>query len=446
MGRKREYSRAQVYRRILGLAWPAIVEQILVMAVGIVSTAFVGRIGTAELAAVGLVSMIVTFIQTIFSGLSTGSTVVIARLTGEGDLPEAKRALAQSLFVGAAAGLLVTLPSLALAAPILGLFFSGAGAGVLDIGLAYYKIVMIGTPFLVLDLVAAGAIRGSGDMRTPMLVTLGVNVLNVILQAFLVPRYGIAGSAAAVMISRIAGGTARVAVVFAKRGPMRLGRGDDYALHPALIGRIFRVGMPAFLEQLIMQGGFLMMQVIIIGIGVAESASWQVSVNVNSFAFMPVFGFAIATTTIIGQSLGRGDLEEAGIYAFESNVIGVLVISLIAVFSLAFAGPLASIFTTDPAVIALSATVIALFSCIDPFLGVMNVSAAVLRGAGDVVYVTITAFVGLWAFRVLVSVLLVRFAGLGIYAVMIGTALDFAVRASMYGLRVKAGRWKRLKV
>lgn len=443
---KRDYSRAQVNRQILSVAWPAIVEQVLVMTVGMVSTAFVGRIGTRELAAVGLVNMIVTFIQTVFEGLSMGSTVVIARVTGEGDAREAKRAMVQSLYVGAAVGTLVALPALAFAKPILGLFFAGTDGAVLEIGLSYYGIVMIGTPFLVVDLIAASATRGSGDMKTPMLVTLGVNALNIVLQSILVPRFGVTGSATAVLLSRIAGGSTRVAVAFLKRGPMRLGRGDDYGLRPALIARIFKVGAPAFLEQFIMQGGFLMLQIIIIGIGVTDAAAWQVSVNVNSFAFMPIFGFAIATTTMIGQSLGRGDLKGAGIYAREANIMGVAVITAIAACSFALARPLASIFTADPEVIALSATVISLFSCIDPFLGVMNVSAAVLRGAGDVMYVTVTAFVGLWVFRIAASLILVRAAGMGIYGVMIGTALDFIVRAAMYGFRVRAGRWKRLKV
>jgi len=443
---KRDYSRAQVYRQILGIAWPAIVEQILVMTVGIVSTAFVGRIGTRELAAVGLVNMIVTFIQTIFEGLSTGSTVVIARLTGGGDIREAKRAMVQSLYVGATAGILVALPALAFALPILGLFFAGTDRAVLDIGLSYYRIVMFGTPFLVVDLIVAGATRGSGDMKTPMLVTLGVNALNLVLQSILVPRFGVAGSATAVLLSRIAGGSTRVAVAFLKPGPMRLGRGDDYDLRPRLIARIFKVGAPAFLEQFIMQGGFLMLQIIIIGIGVADAAAWQVSVNVNSFAFMPILGFAIATTTMIGQSLGRRDLRGAGIYALEANVMGVAVITVIAACSFAFARPLASIFTTDPEVIRLSAAVISIFACIDPFLGVMNVSAAVLRGAGDVMYVTVTAFVGLWVFRIAASLILVRGAGMGIYGVMVGTAMDFLVRAAMYSLRVRAGRWKQRKV
>jgi putative MATE family efflux protein len=443
---KRDYSRQQVYRTILRLAWPSIVEQLLMMAVGMVSTAFVGRIGTRELAAVGLVGMIVIFLETIFAGLATGATVVIARLTGEGDIRKSKKALVQTLYIGGASGALISFSALAFARPILGLFLSGTDPELLRIGLSYFNLVMIGTPFMVLDIVVAGAVRGSGDMRTPMYVTLGVNILNVALQSLLVPRFGVVGSATAVALSRFAGGFTRVLVLFAKKGPMRLGRGDAFSVDLALITRIVRVGIPAFLEQFVMQGGFLIMQVIIIGIGVVPAASFQVGVNVNSFAFMPIFGFSIAATTIVGQSLGKRDLVGATTYAYESNIVGVAIIGLIGLATFLVARPLASIFTTDPAVISMSVGIITVFSCIDPFLGVMNVSAGVLRAAGDIVYVTVTAFVGLWAFRILISLALVKFFGMGIYGVMMGVAIDFIVRASMYGFRVRAGRWKHLKV
>lgn len=443
---KRDYSRIQVYRTILRLAWPAIVEQLLIMMVGIVSTAFVGRIGTSELAAVGLVGMIVVFLETIFAGLATGATVVIARLTGAGDFHTAKRALVQSLYIGAASGTAVSLSALAFAHPILGFFFAGTDPEVMRVGLSYFSIVMLGTPFMVVDIVVAGAARGSGDMKTTMFVTLGINILNVGLQSILVPAYGVVGSAVAVACSRFSGGLVRVIVLFVRRVPMRLQKGDPFGLDLSLVARIVRVGLPAFLEQFVMQGGFLMMQVIIIGIGVVPAAAFQVGVNVNSFAFMPVFGFAIATTTIVGQSLGRRDLAAAVMYAKESNIVGVAVISLVGAVNLLFARQLASVFTADPAVVSTSAMIIAVFTCIDPFLGVMSVSAGVLRAAGDILYVTATAFVGLWAFRVVIAIVLVRVFGMGIYGVMAGIAMDFVVRATMYGLRVRAGRWKHLKV
>ena len=85
---------------IIALAWPSITEQILEMMVGMVSTIFMGRIGTDAVAAVGMINMLMAFLQTIFSGLSIGTTVIIARVTGEGNNSEAKRALIQSDIYG----------------------------------------------------------------------------------------------------------------------------------------------------------------------------------------------------------------------------------------------------------------------------------------------------------------------------------------------------------
>jgi putative MATE family efflux protein len=454
---KRNYSRGEVYRSIVKLAWPSVIEQLLVMMVGIVSTIFVGRIGTQELAAVGLVGMIAVFIQTIFAGLSTGATVVVARLIGERNLELARRTLVQSLLVGLSSGVLLTAPALIFAKPILSVFFAGAAPGTFEIGFTYYSIVMFGTPFLVLDIIVAGAVRGSGDTRTPMFVTLAVNVLNVALGyalifgidsggRTLVPAFGVVGAGFAVMISRMFGGILRVLVVFIKKSEIRPRLRDCFSVDFPLIGRIIRVGLPAFLEQLVMQGGFLAMQVLLISVGLVESASFQVSVNVNSFAFMPVFGLAVAATTMVGQALGRRDLEGAEILAYESNLLAVVVISTIGVLTFLFSRPLASIFSLDAAVVATCASTIRIFSLIDPFLGVMNVSAGVLRAAGDIVYVTITALVGLWFFRILISWVLVKVFGMGISGVMIGVSVDFIVRASMYGLRVRAGRWKQGRV
>ncbi len=451
------YSRREVYRSILTLAWPAIVEQLLIMMVGVVSTVFVGRIGTPELAAVGLVNMIIVFIQTVFAGLATGATVVIARQTGAGDIAGAKNALAQSLLVGIAAGICVAIPALVFARQVLGLFFGTANPEVLAIGLRYYRLVMIGTPFFVIDLVVAGAVRGTGDTRTPMLVTLAANIVNIALSSILifgirtggsvvVPAFGIVGAGISVMATRIFAGTLRILLVFLKKGSCRLSFGDRFSLDPDMIARIFRVGLPAFIEQLVMQGGFLAMQVILISLGIIQSASFQVGVNVNSLAFMPIFGLAIASTTIVGQTLGKGDHRQAGIYAFEANLLAVALISFLGFWIFIFSHSLVAIYSADPAVVETSASIIRIFALISPFLGIMNVSAGVLRAAGDIAYVTVSALVGLWVFRIGFAWVLTHSFGFDIYGVMVGVTMDFVVRSSMYGFRVRAGRWKYLKV
>lgn len=227
------YSKINVHKNILYLAWPAITEQLLIMMVGMVSTIFVGRIGTDALAAVGLVNMIITFFQTIFAGLSTGATVVIARVTGEGEHDKATTALIQALIMGIVAALVITIPGYVFASPILKLFFAGAEQNVLAIGLHYYKIVMLSLPFLVIDMTIAGAQRGAGDTRTPMYVTLIVNVINLILSSLfifgvslgghmLIPAFGITGAAVSAMVARISGGLIRVCVVYFRKGKIKI--------------------------------------------------------------------------------------------------------------------------------------------------------------------------------------------------------------------------------
>jgi putative MATE family efflux protein len=425
--------------------------------VGMVSTIFVGRIGKESIAAVGMVNMLMFFFQTVFSGLATGSTVVIARIIGEGKREQAKIALVQSLFMSIIAGVGITAFGYAVASPMIKLFFYAAEPEVFDIALKFYRLVLVGLPFMVLDMVIAGSLRGAGDTKTPMYVTVIVNIINLILSSilifgvqangsYIIPAYGVAGTAIAVNVARISGGLIRVFVLFWKKGKINLSRKDKYTLDKAMMKRIINVGLPAFFEQVIMQGGFLIMQVIVVAMGTVAAAVYQVGVNVNSLAFMPIFGFAIAATTMVGQNLGRKDYERAEIYAYETNKISVIIITAIGVLMFIFAKPLAMLYSNDAEVIKESIYVIRIFAVLEPFLGVMNVCAAVLRGAGDIKYIMVTAIVGLWLFRIAIAFTLEHFFKIGIYAVMIGVCFDFGVRSIMYGFRTRAGKWKYLKV
>lgn len=451
------YTRLGVHKDILRLAWPAIAEQVLIMMVGMVSTIFVGRIGTSSLAAVGLINMLVFFLQSVFAGLATGSTVVIARVTGEGEDDKAKLALTQSLIMGVIAGLALAVLGYLFASPLLRLFFGAAEPVVIEIGLLYYRIVLLGLPFLVIDMVIAGALRGAGDTKTPMYVTAVVNIINLVLSSTLIfgvkiggsviiPPLGVTGAGISVTVARISGGVIRLCVLYLRKGNLSMSLKDKYRVDMDMMARIIKVGIPAFMEQLVMQGGFLVMQIIIISIGTVQAASFQVGVNVNSLAFMPIFGFAVSATTMVGQNLGCCDYDNAETYAHETNKIAIAIISCIGVLTFIFARPLAGLYSNDAEVINMGAAIIRIFAFTEPLLGIMNVCSGVLRAAGDVMYVMITALVGLWLFRVAIAYILGKTLGFGIYGVMAGVCADFAVRASMYGFRVKAGKWKYLKV
>lgn len=442
-------------KEIIGMAWPSIVEQILEMMVGIVSMMFMGGLGNAAVAAVGMVTTLMNFIQTVFAGLSIGTTVVIARVTGEGDTAEAKRALIQSGYMAVLVGLLLMAVGKIFQLPIISFFMGAAEAEVHRLGVAYFGIILFNLPCFVLDIIVSGAMRGAGDTKTPMIITGGVNILNIILNTMLIfgvpflhiPAMGVVGSAIAVTISRVVGVTVRVLVLYRFKGlKLSLSLRDDYRIKPVLMKRIINIGVPGFIEQAVMQGGFVALQFIIVAMGTVAIAAYQIGININAIVFFPIFGFAIANTTLVGQSLGERDYDKAHIYAYESLKITMLFGFLLGILTFAFAPQLAMLYTKNPETIREATLLVRVFGVLEPLLAILNICSSTLKAAGDIKYVMATSLIGLWLLRALPSFALDRMFGLGLVAVCIGIFLDFSIRSILYLIRMNRGQWKYLKI
>lgn len=449
--------RRNIGKEIMELAWPSITEQMLIMAVGMVSTIFVGRIGTNAIAAVGMINTLVFFFQAIFAGLSTGSTVIVARLIGEEDDDNARLAVMQSLIMCIFVFICFTFFGYIFAVPLIKMFFGGVSQDVFSLSLQYYKIILLGMPFVIIDIVIGGALRGAGDTKTPMYITATINIINLFLNSilvfgtringvYLIPPLGVKGSALSATISRIIGGFIQLYILYFGKRRINLDIKEKLRLNFDMMMRIIRVGIPASLEQLIMQGGFLVMQVIVSTMGTASIAVYQIGMNANGLAFMPIFGFTLAATSLVGRSLGARQLMLAEIYGKVTRNIAVIVITIIGIFMFIFARPLAALYSTDAEVIRMGSVVIRIFSVIEPMLAIMNVLSGVLRAAGDIPYIVLTAFVGLWLFRVAIGYTLGKLFFMGVYGIWIGICFDFFARSIMYSYRFKAGRWKYLKV
>lgn len=448
---------SDIKKDILKLAWPLIIEQFLVMFVGLISTIFVAHIGKEAIAAVGMVNTVIYFLQTIFAGLSVGCTVIIARLIGENKKDNVKIALIQSLFIALIVALIITITGYFLSYSIIRFFLGNMGEKTLIIGLTYYKIIILGLPFMVFDIVIAGAQKGSGDTKTPMIVSAIVNIINIILSGILIfgvtihdktiiNPLGIVGSALAVTIARISGGIMRFITLYINKGVLNISFKCKFTLDKQILKRILRIGFPAFLEQFIMQGGFLVMQKLIVSLGTTSAAVYQIGLSANSLANIPILGFSVAATTLVGQSLGKPDYRKAKKYADEATSLCLLITSLLSIIMIILARPVSYIYSNDLTVIKASIPVIRLFSMFQPFISIMLVCAGVLRASGDVMYIMLTAIIGLWLFRIFISYELNKHTSFALYSVMIGIGLDFSIRAAMYGLRMKAGKWKYLKV
>jgi hypothetical protein len=138
-------------------------------------------------------------------------------------------------------------------------------------------------------------------------------------------------------------------------------------------------------------------------------------------------------------------------YATQSTTKEILKITMIAGFVLGlimliFAAQLSSIYSDDPMVISESVGVVRMFGVVELAVAILNICSSTLKAAGDIKYVMVTSFIGLWSFRVLASFGLNMLLGMGMTAVMIGVFLDFTARSAMYMVRMNKGKWKYLRV
>ncbi|KUJ90476.1 MAG: MATE efflux family protein [Caldanaerobacter subterraneus] len=263
----KERHKRNVAKEIIELAWPSITEQMLIMTVGMVSTIFVGRISASAIAAVGMINSLIFFFQAIFSGLATGSTVIVARLIGEEDKEGARLAVMQSLIMSIAIFIGLTTLGYIFAVPIVKTFFGSVSPDVFKLALMYYRIVLFGLPFVIIDIIIGGALRGAGDTKTPMYITATVNVINLLLNStlvfgvtyqsrYLIPPLGVKGSALSATISRIIGGFLQLYVLYFAKRRINLDIKEKIRFDFNMMMRIIRVGIPASLEQVIMQRWF----------------------------------------------------------------------------------------------------------------------------------------------------------------------------------------------
>ncbi|MGI6083631.1 MAG: MATE family efflux transporter [Limnochordia bacterium] len=444
-------SKKSIRIRVLTLAWPAIVDQFLTMAVNMVDTAMVGRLGAAALAAVGLGAQVMMVATAVFSSVTTGTTALVARFIGACDPENARKTARQSLVFGGFLAFVTSVFFVLFAEQIVGVLFSRAEQDVLAGAASYVRIVGMGLIPQFLLIVTNSVLRGAGDTRTPMQITATANVVNVIGNYFLIfgigvfPRLGLQGAAIATTIAHCVAAVLALRALFGGKKVVALSLRDDFRPDSEVLMRIFNVGIPAGMEQGVMRVGQLLFTMILSSLGTVAFAAHRIALQAESLSFMPGFGFALAATSLVGQALGAGEPEEAEHVGLEAARIAAFGMGLMGVIFLIFPRALVSVFTTDEAVIAQSAVVIRIVAVSQPFMAIHMVLAGGLRGAGDTRTVMLVSLVGICGVRLALSLLLVSL-GLGLVGAWIAMTIDLILRGSLLYWRFRQGRWKEVQV
>jgi multidrug resistance protein, MATE family len=434
-------------RRVLGLALPAVGEQVLNLAVVLVDTYLVGHLGADAVAAVGLSNQAVLMVTVFFAAVATGVTALVARHTGAREPEVANKIAHQGYLLELALGLALFAACYLLALPIMRLL--DAPSEVVSFGTTYLQIVSFSFPLAALMFVGNAALRGSGDTRTPMLVMLVVNAINIVVAVMAInglgpfPRMGVAGSALGAAAGRGAGGLLATAVLFAGRKGLTL-RLRGFVPDVVQLKRIMNIGMPAGAEQVLMRMAQTVFAVTVAGLGTQAFAAHQLALQGESISYMPGFGFSVAATTLMGQGLGAGDPGRARADARLAHVLAVISMSIMGVFFFVFAAEIMHVFIDDAAVIALGVWPLRLVAFSQPALATAMVVSGGLRGAGDTRSTLLITAAGFWIIRIPLALLLV--VPFGLIGTWIAMGLDINIRGLLMFLRFRSGRWATIRV
>jgi MATE family multidrug resistance protein len=418
-------------RDIFSLAWPALLALAADPLVSMVDTAFVGRLGTRELAALGVNTSIFTLAFLAFNFLAYGTTPMVGKAVGGGDRERAGRIVVQSLSLAVLVGILALVSIQLLAVPILNVM--GTSQELRPAALSYLRIRALAGPALLLITSGNGAFRGFQDTRTPLLITTVLNLVNLILDPIFIFTFGwgLAGAAWATVIAQWLGALGFVLFLLVLRR-------DRYRVSltlPALkeFRPLLRVGWELAVRTYSLVLVMTLATAVATRIGVLEVAAHQVASQLWFFLAMVSDSLAIAAQALVARFLGEHRRAEARAVADRLLFLGfALGIGLAGLFW-GLRHVLPRLFTSEPAIISAVLSLFPFIVLIQPISTSVFVGDGIFMGAADFGYLAramliVASLTGLF----LLLVIPLNLGLLGVWwamlALMFGRAASMALR------------------
>jgi MATE family multidrug resistance protein len=389
-------------RDILDLAVPALAGLAAGPLISLVDTAFVGQLGRVSLAALGVNTSIFSMTFVIFNFLAYGTTPRVGRAVGDDDWDEAGRVVMRALTLAGAVGIVALIVLQVLARPILVLM--GASEELMAPALAYLRIRALAGPAVLLITASHGAFRGYQDTRTPMIVTLGFNVINGGLDPILIFGFdwGLAGAAAATAVGQWVGALTFMFLLLKARRE-ELGITVQWPGLRTLVP-FLKVGRDLFLRTASLVGTMTLATAMAARVGVTAVAAHQVAAQLWMFLAVLVDALAVAAQALVSKHLGRDDPETARRVSNRLLQWGLLVGVGLGLGFWALRPVLPGFFTDDPGTAQMLLDVYLFVVVLQPLNGLVFVGDGIYMGAEEFSYLA-KAMIGTAAAAAVVLVL-----------------------------------------
>lgn len=435
------------------LSLPAMVAQISSVAMQIIDAAMLGHLGTKESAAVGLVSTTIWLFGGLCSAFAAGFSVQVAHYVGAEDLRGARNIIRQGLFSGLVFSLLLALIGLFIA-PHLPIWL-GADKEIHAGASEYFSIVAAALPVLEINMLAAGSLRCSGNIKIPSFLNALMCVLDVIFNYLFIFVFhmGTAGAAYGTFLAYAITMSLMIYFMTAKDQQLRFSLDTElmgkwnftrYIPNKNTMKRAFTIGSPISLERGVMCGAQIAITGIIAPLGSVAIAANTFGINIESVCYMPGYGISEAATTLVGQSLGakRKDLMRS--FAWISVCLGMAIMALMGILMAVFAPEMMQMVTTDNGVVELGAEVLRIEAWAEPMFAASIVAYGAFVGSGKTLVPSLMNLGSIWIVRLTLALLLAP--SMGLQGVWIAMCIELCWRGAAFLFRLRGRSWSNISM
>ena len=433
---------------VMWLAYPAVLQTLSDTLMQVVDAAIVGRLGVTELGAVGFAGVWVWTILVLFVGTATGVQTFVSQALGGGDTTRCGRWVWQALYVLLPLAILWTVFAWLAFEPLVRLL--GPSPELRTLAVQYAHARLCGAPAVVAAVAFTSCFRGLGDTRTPLIATVGANLLNGLVAYTLVfGRFGLSpwGVSGAGTATAMANWTYTAIMLVALLRPSMRAFGTRLPRPQwAAMRRFLYTSVPVGGQYVLDMVSFALFSTIIARMGDTQIAASQAMIQLLSLSFMQAFGISIAAGALVGRYVGARDLTAAARSHRSAQRLGLLLAAVIAALFLSVPDTLLGVFTTDSQVIAFGRPLLviaALFQLLD---AVGIIAGGALRGAGDTRWPFMVQTALAWGVRLPVVYMVAIVLGRGVVGAWVGELGYVTVLSSTWLSRFRSGAWRAIRI
>lgn len=434
------------------MAWPAILESFFVAFAGLVDSLMVSSLGSYAVAAVGLTTQPKFLGLSLFFAANVSISALVARRKGEGKREEANKLFATFLTFVLVMAVVLSVLLVICADPIIR--FCGSEELTHDSAVQYFRIIMGGMIFNVIQMGVNSAQRGAGNTRITMRTNLVSNSVNILANYLLIeghfgfPALGIRGAALATVLGTVVSSVMSILSVWKKDNFISIPMIFAQKIKPAMdaLKNIIKVGYSVFAEQILMRVGFMLTAIMAADQGTAAMAAHQVGMNIMGLSFSFGDGLQATAVALIGYSLGAKQPEQAKEYGKTCRMIGGVISVVLAVVYFFGAGFLMRMFFEEEEIVSIGVSIMHVII----FVVVLQIAQVIymgcLRGAGDTLYTAIASTVSVTLMRTLGSWFFGYVMGMGITGIWFGVVADQLSRFIFATIRFRQGKWININI